>query len=1465
MKDMKKMLAAVMVLAVAFAGVTMITSSETDAATNLDQAGFSALIDNNNTISVATDYNVTFTTASDITSLTINKSPAATSDVTVTITMFTSSDATNIFTNASITVGQGVTLKLIMKAADGVSSPVNNNHILAGSTLNVNGTVILTQYETLVKGVSVYQGSISVADGAKLILDRAGGIQGVATSIVGTGSIEAKNNTQAASMSFSSLSMATGSKITISDGDSSKMKILINGSTNTVAGTIDAGASKIVLNSAADNSGAINLLNGTLKAAEITSYYAAREFTINDGTIIGKIVNAPLAGGIASNTMNFSGTTFDKTSTIGSDVTAVLTNAIVKENATLNVIGTVSGSVTNNGTLAIQNSDSSAVSDLTIKPASTGSIDTSAISEDAYLGGTIDSTSTNTTFGVGQIVHIVDDLVIKSGAVIIINGILEVPEGMTITIEDGGKLIVSGVTAAINNDGEIVVESGYVAGHDSEITTDGAFQVIDATLNNDGTIVAAYEGISDVIAINFNGVVNNNGTITINDETNNQVSIGGKFVNKGILESYGSLTIVRNVVINNYDKIIIDGEYNNDYNVAIVVASVDSEIDIISIYGDAFIVDDSAITKADSKNDVVNKDAGKENKLTITPNGDYAVTGITITETITSVKGTNGTSYYKDMILTGTVEVDYVGDDTAVEGNNIVIDVTRGTRVFVTDALVLSKDANMSVQADMVLNVTGEMTVADGAFEIVAGGPAKIASVGNAGTIVVTGKITADKSEIEGKIYAASYKVVTSSPASTTYIYTTLEVAIESGAKAIDINGEMTVSKNITVPSGVTITQKTGELTIFKDAVVSVSDGAKFIQKASSTINVKGTLYVEVKKTGLKTAASDSITSEVISEGEKDIRYTNLANAIVSAGSSDVVIKLSGDVDISTDMAIPSNVTINTDGNKITVIGCKLTVDGVLYLKDDSSKLVTTDDDGPLPKEASVVINGYIVSTDNIVYNGDEFPAGAYYSTKVDNVTYNVVTAVENAPAILSTAIDQEIEICGKNKVGDLSFVGKDDGATVYIKGDLTAGKVTIDNATIIFSTGKKITAAIINGDNSVAMVDTLIGNIDAQISSTVDSDEVKHFAVSGSIGVQESKEATYNLGISGTVEASNLNLSALLDFKYYSIIIDGVLVITENSVLGDVLVNGTLVVDNGKTASATDVTVFGTIDAKVATADEPVAGTVSVDKIYAGMTASEVKYTTATAPVLNGDIGATTAFIIDGTVVPESISKATGVKSTQFIVEDSAWMTIYTTDSTMVIGGVSNAPLTDAVLGITVDQITTKWLTNDKKTSADASRIGADKCDKVYANVNYYIYNVSIVGDAGIGSVAIDGVVLIKGAGSHGENVFTLSGTMLKAGTHTVTYVLKDGFEGSPVLIKDGSSLGGLTFSLSGTEPADMKVSLNLSGTKAVDPSTPTPTPTPVEPTKDDSMGITEYLLIVLVVLAAILVVVVAIRMMRS
>ena len=82
-----------------------------------------------------------------------------------------------------------------------------------------------------------------------------------------------------------------------------------------------------------------------------------------------------------------------------------------------------------------------------------------------------------------------------------------------------------------------------------------------------------------------------------------------------------------------------------------------------------------------------------------------------------------------------------------------------------------------------------------------------------------------------------------------------------------------------------------------------------------------------------------------------------------------------------------------------------------------------------------------------------------------------------------------------------------------------------------------------------------------------------------------------------------------------------------------------------------------------------------------------------------------------------------------------------------------------------------------------------------------------------------------------------------------TITAVADYGYTGTPLV--NGKEYITVT--------SDLKTVVRSGVSPAVDP-------TPVEPEqKDDSMGITEYLLIILVILAAILVVVIAIRMMRS
>lgn len=176
--------------------------------------------------------------------------------------------------------------------------------------------------------------------------------------------------------------------------------------------------------------------------------------------------------------------------------------------------------------------------------------------------------------------------------------------------------------------------------------------------------------------------------------------------------------------------------------------------------------------------------------------------------------------------------------------------------------------------------------------------------------------------------------------------------------------------------------------------------------------------------------------------------------------------------------------------------------------------------------------------------------------------------------------------------------------------------------------------------------------------------------------------------------------------------------------------------------------------------------------------------------------------------------------------------MTVYAPVAGIVIN-VNNAPVVDGeFLG---------WK-NSSGTSVGYNTITVGAADKVYADIDYEIYNVTIVADNGIGTVALDGIVLAKV-----NNTFYAYD--LKAGTHTITYELKSGYEGTIKMTVDGKAVSGLSFTLSGTD--DVDVNITLSGT------TPSVTPTP-EPSGDDGMGITEYLLIVLVVI-------VAARMMRS
>ena len=230
-------------------------------------------------------------------------------------------------------------------------------------------------------------------------------------------------------------------------------------------------------------------------------------------------------------------------------------------------------------------------------------------------------------------------------------------------------------------------------------------------------------------------------------------------------------------------------------------------------------------------------------------------------------------------------------------------------------------------------------------------------------------------------------------------------------------------------------------------------------------------------------------------------------------------------------------------------------------------------------------------------------------------------------------------------------------------------------------------------------------------------------------------------------------------------------------------------------------------------------------------------------------------ANVSDATI--ESFKVDGVLKSTTYVVEGKDWMTVYDRTGNYYIGKVTEAPFENAEFK------DDKWLNTDGK-SADNSKIGASKCDKVTADIKYDIYTICVNPAAGIESIAIDGNLMIK------DSSLGLYIMVVKAGAHEITCKTANGYSGEPKfsLVEsaaddaDGefnASVSGNKVTVSGDAGSVLVQITGIEKSRYVDPTPETPSE------KDDGLTITDYLLIVLVVLIVIMAVIVAMRLMRS
>ena len=1062
----------------------------------------------------------------------------------------------------------------------------------------------------------------------------------------------------------------------------------------------------------------------------------------------------------------------------------------------------------------------SGISGVTV--AGKGSIDLSQAQSPQTVGEDI---SYDKTYGQLEDVTIVGSLTIKNNSTVIVMGGFNVNENVTLTIEKGSKLIISSVAASMVVDGRIIVEEG------ATLEVEAAKDVkVSGSIESEGTVVIA----SKV-------TVKSNGFIHINDATVTGSTYASNFTaGSDLTVEAGAELVIKSQVktattISNKGSVVLNGAVLGG-TLTINMLADSAVVDIQSVTGTSKVtITDNGLKFADKKT-VVGTTVGytdKANEVNFTLDSG-ALKGLTVTEKVTSYVKDEKTYYTNTFELTGAVTI--TDESGAVTGT---VNVT-GKNLSVPEKLDLGKKVTLAVGANSVLKVAGTITAtATGSADT------DKSVITSAGDIQVTGLIQTVK-KIDSGINAAMYETKTGT--TTIYNYTTLNAAIAAAAKDIQVLGTISVLESATIPAGTTV-KNNGTIIVGSDdntdVVLTVADTGSI---KNGTVEVKGTLVFDNKKDNRTVVVSD-----VSVIGEKEARYTNIYTALAQANPGDTVTIDKNEVELKKSITIKDGVTLDVPLTKKLIVseGITITVVGTLKTAEKIEGAAiegTTENVGfalePSVREhkATIVVSGTFMSMADVKYDY-YFVPGAYYQNTDSAGVYNYVTTLENA----SKSAAVSVTVYGKVTAGDVVFAGTTATRTLNVASDaeLAATSITLDKAKFI-ATGR-FSGDVKVGDSAVtAKFATFEAKINDDGMLIVDNIKKK---ISGN------EKASFKVS-AGTVNVKNSAFGITVSAG-------ATLAADATAITGKLTIDGTVTVDNGKTMSVSgDVIVNGTLTVAEIT-DTKAPGTFTLSDtalLYIGITEDDiVKSSTGADASVSGTITAVkTAFVKAGASVSEatidSFKAGDKLVSTTYVVEGKDWMTVYDRTGEYAIKTVDKAPVENAKFK--------QWLKTDGK-AVDNSVIGASKCDKVTADVDYEIYTIVINPAAGIESIAVDGNLMIK----HSETgMYRMT---VKAGTHEITCKLANGYSGDAQFslvkseaVADGTfnaSVSGNKVTVSGDSGT---VTVQITGVSASGYVDPTPV---VPEEKDDGMSLTDILLIVLVVLIVIMAVIVAMRLMRS
>ena len=743
-----------------------------------------------------------------------------------------------------------------------------------------------------------------------------------------------------------------------------------------------------------------------------------------------------------------------------------------------------------------------------------------------------------------------------------------------------------------------------------------------------------------------------------------------------------------------------------------------------------------------------------------------------------------------------------------------------------------------------------------------------------------------------------------------------MDNGVNSVDKAI-ANGGYVLTGNVTIPDGVAlivnhalVVPEEYSLTFAVGSDADLDNGYSMIYVLGKVIDQDGVFELNAED------VIDYEVSKV-SEDELTTTYTTLAIALGEAQPGET-IELNGIVNVTENMTIPADVTVVTaDVAKAISIsnGAALTINGTLEMGGSTATISigkTTDD----KVDGSIVLNGIIAecTAQKIVTDAADgyTVAGAYFTGTIgDYEGVAFITSVAIAAEASSTVETGDITINGTSlSIGDVTFTsGNDAGLNVVVNaGTVTAGTVTLDGATlklanpagqftgtvstqatagavsvalskatgfdftvVPYDDGATVTYTVeISGDSGVTYTSSKIPGNTAQIfkgDMTVTAGTVtldKTLAIDSKASVTVNNGATLVIGKNGALYAgSEFDVSMFNNMSNYpydfdaeienvtSVVIDGTLTVQGSINWGPVAVNGTMNVEKDGTVALDAIDVHGTL-----TVAED-AGTVNTLILVADGT-------------ITGDVGgiifgiAYPASDLEGAVLNPDGNGEAAVESTAFYVNGALTATLYANAAydipIEILAIYAEIPGTVAsTAAFYEDEAENDLIIDIAETTNFASTMSGYISSLVTAVTNsgsapQLILSKVSVGDLETVYVTMDAAEA-KGTISQGTGlalfidnigIESYADGKLTIGSHTVRYDVKAGYDGANATItfngqtvENGGTIeitadmvkNGFTLVASGAVPADY-----ASGSSS------------------DGMGLTEILLVILVILIVVM-----------